>query len=135
MLRILRRTVGGLCQSGRADEALLLLEQVRKRCSLTTTPLELQLTYWRLLGVSLAECGLLRRSAAAFRHMLYLMNENGISCSPDDWGRLAAVYRRLWRQTEDICYHRRYLMFSCEQTDLKQVAMANQALKQLRRVG
>lgn len=132
VLRILRRTVRRLCQTRRADEALRLLEQIRQRCLSESGPPELQIAYWRLLGLSLSECGHLRRSAEAFRHMLRLMQKYGVGLSAEDWGLLAAAYRALWRKTGRHCYYRNYLKFTCEQTDTMQVAMASRALLSLK---
>ncbi|HEY8450343.1 MAG TPA: hypothetical protein VIL95_07690 [Bacillota bacterium] len=105
------------------------LAQVRRLYNVDGAAPEERIAYWRLLGHSLAQSGHLRRSAAAFRHMLRLMEWHEITPSPDDWGPLAALYRSLWRQTGRSYYYRHYLHFTCEATDAAQIALASAALE------
>lgn len=116
-MRVLRRTVVRLCQQRRAGEALRLLELARKRRDLKSATPGFRVAYWRLLGMSLSAAGHVRRSAKAFRHMLYLMQTYEIPSSSEDWSPLAAGYRALWHQTGKACYYHSYLSFTRERTD------------------
>lgn len=129
ILQVPRHTVLELWWTRRAGHALHLLEQARRCNRLRDVPVEDRVTFWRLLGTSLSECGLLRRSAEAFKHMLYIMQSHGIQPSSADWSPLAAVYRELWRSTGRPYYYRLYLRFTCEQTDWEQAALAYRALR------
>lgn len=75
--------------------------------------------------------GAYRQAAIAYLKALRAARHAGLP--EPSWGGLAAAYRALWQQTRNPRYLKRYLRYTCEQTDALQARVARLALRRLAR--